>query len=128
MQQDTNGSNETTVKETGGYDKNSVRKDIINLKNDMQEIKEALKSLLTKQWQSKHEQEIPYQPEKKTVAQKKENKTKLKKEILSDDTTEKRENKDKLEEPSKKKKGIKENIRRSKDSETSKFITKMLKG
>ena len=65
---------------------------------------------------------------KKTVAQKKENKTKLKKEILSDDTTEKRENKDKLEEPSKKKKGIKENIRRSKDSETSKFITKMLKG
>ena len=65
---------------------------------------------------------------KKTVAQKKENKTKLKKEILSDDTTEKRENKDKLEQPSKKKKGIKENIRRSKDSETSKFITKMLKG
>ena len=66
---------------------------------------------------------------KKTVAQKKENKTKLKKEILSDDTTEKRENKDKLEQPSKKKKGIKErDIRRSKDSETSKFITKMLKG
>ena len=65
---------------------------------------------------------------KKTVAQKKENKTKLKKKILSDDTTEKRENKDKLEQPSKKKKGIKENIRRSKDSETSKFITKMLKG
>ena len=30
----------------------------------MQEIKEALKSLLTKQ-QSKREQEIPYQPEKK---------------------------------------------------------------
>ena len=49
MQQDTNESNETTVKETEGYDKNSVRKDIINLKNDMQEIKEALKSLLTKQ-------------------------------------------------------------------------------
>ena len=49
VQQDTNESNETTVKETEGYDKNSVRKDIINLKNDMQEIKEALKSLLTKQ-------------------------------------------------------------------------------
>ena len=65
---------------------------------------------------------------KKTIAQKKENRTKLKKEILSDDTTEKRENKDKLEQPSKKKKGIKENIRISKDPETSKFITKMLKG
>ena len=49
MQQDTNESNETTVKETEGYDKNSGRKDIINLKNDMQEIKEALKGLLTKQ-------------------------------------------------------------------------------
>ena len=49
MQQDTNECNETTVKETEGYDKNSFRKDIINLKNDMQEIKEALKSLLTKQ-------------------------------------------------------------------------------
>ena len=61
MQQDTNESNETTVKETEGYDKNSVRKDIINLKNDMQEIKEALKS----QWQSKHEQEILYQPGQK---------------------------------------------------------------
>ena len=48
-QQDTNESNETTVKKTESYDKNSVRKDIINLKNDMQEIKEALKSLLTKQ-------------------------------------------------------------------------------
>ena len=45
VQQDTN---ETTVKETEDYDKNSVRKDIINLKNDMQEIKEALKSLLKK--------------------------------------------------------------------------------
>ena len=44
VQQDTDESNETTVKETEGYDKNSVRKDIINLKNDMQEIKEALKS------------------------------------------------------------------------------------
>ena len=65
---------------------------------------------------------------KKTIAQKKENRTKHKKEILSDDTTEKRENKDKLEQPSKKKKGIKENIRISKDPETSKFITKMLKG
>ena len=67
MQQDTNESNETTVKETEGYDKNSDRKDIINLKNDMQEIKEALKSLLTKQWQSKHEQ-IPYQPGKKETS------------------------------------------------------------
>ena len=49
VQQDTNESNELTVKETEGYDKNSVRKDIINLKNYMQEIKEALKRLLTKQ-------------------------------------------------------------------------------
>ena len=49
MQQDIIESNETTVKETEGYDKNSVRKDIINLKNDMQERKETLKSLLTKQ-------------------------------------------------------------------------------
>ena len=49
VQQDTNERNETTVKQTEGYGKNSVRKDIINLKNDMQEIKEALKSLLTKQ-------------------------------------------------------------------------------
>ena len=112
VQQDTNESNETTVKETEGYDKNSVRKDIINLKNDMQEIKEALKSLLTKQWQSKHEQEILYQPGQKETnstrqyiegnnpkeidsnQQKKENKTKLKKEFLSDDMTEKRENKE----------------------------------
>ena len=31
----------------------------------MQEIKEALKSLLTKQWQSKHKQEILYQPGQK---------------------------------------------------------------
>ena len=30
----------------------------------MQEMKEALKSILTKQWQSKHEQEISYQPGK----------------------------------------------------------------
>ena len=65
MQQDTNESNETTVKETEGYEKDLVRKDLINLKNDMQEIKEALKSLLTKQWQSKHEQEILYQPGQK---------------------------------------------------------------
>ena len=64
-QQDINERNETTVKETESYDKNSVRKDIINLKNDMQEIKKALKSLLTKQWQSKHEQEILYQPAQK---------------------------------------------------------------
>ena len=48
QQQNTSESNVTTVKETEGYD-NSVRKDIINLKNDVQEIKEALKSLLTKQ-------------------------------------------------------------------------------
>ena len=70
MQQDTNESNETTVKETEGYEKDLVRKDLINLKNDMKEIKEALKSLLTKQWQSKHEQEIPYQlGKKKSIAQ-----------------------------------------------------------
>ena len=77
VQQDTKESNETTVKETESYDKDSVRKDIINLKNDMQEIKEALKSLLTKQWQSKHEQEIPYQPEKKngSTKERKQNKT-----------------------------------------------------
>ena len=31
----------------------------------MQEIKEALKRLLTKQLQSKYEQKIPYQPEQK---------------------------------------------------------------
>ena len=49
MQQDTNENNETTVNETENDDKNSVRNDIINLKNDMQEIKEALKRLLTKQ-------------------------------------------------------------------------------
>ena len=42
MREDINESNETTVKEIEGYDKNSVRKDIINLKNDMHEIKEAL--------------------------------------------------------------------------------------
>ena len=65
VQQDTNESNETTVKETEGYEKDLVRKDLINLKNDMQEIKEALKSLLTKQWQSKHDQEIVYQPRQK---------------------------------------------------------------
>ena len=36
----------------------------------MQEIKEALKSLLTKQWQPKHEPEIPYQlGKKKPIAQ-----------------------------------------------------------
>ena len=121
VQQDTNESNETTVKETEGYDKNSVRKDIINLKNDMQEIKEALKSLLTKQWQSKHEQEILYQPGQKETnstrqyiegnnpkeidsnQQKKENKTKPRKEILSDDITENKENK---EQPSKRQKKV----------------------
>ena len=49
MQQDQNENNETTVNKTESYDKNLVRKDIINLKNDMHEIKEALKCLLTKQ-------------------------------------------------------------------------------
>ena len=129
-QQDTNESNETTVKETEGYDKNSVRKDIINLENDMQEIKKALKSLLTKQWRSKHEQEIPYQQGGKETystrqyvegnspkeidsnQQKTESKTKLKKEILSDDMAENKENK---EQPSKRqKKGVKGKIRRLK--------------
>ena len=61
MQQDTIENNET-INETESYDKSSVRKDIIKLKNDMEKIKETLKSLLTKQWQSKYEQEIPYQP------------------------------------------------------------------
>ena len=70
VQQDTNESNETTVKETEGYYKNSVRKDIINLKNDMQEIKEALKS----QSQSKHEQEILYQPGQKEQPSKRQKK------------------------------------------------------
>ena len=37
VQQDTNESDELTVKEIEGYDKNSIRKDIINLKNYMQE-------------------------------------------------------------------------------------------
>ena len=87
----------------------------------MQEIKEALKSLLTKLWQSKYEQEIPYQPgEKETKStrqyiegnnpkeidsnqQNKENKTKLEKEILSD-MAENRENK---EQPSKRQKRCK---------------------
>ena len=49
MQRDKNENNEIKIIETDSYDKNSVRKDIINLKNDMQEIKEALISLLTKQ-------------------------------------------------------------------------------
>ena len=49
LQQDTNEHNETSINEAESYDKNSVRKDIINLKNDIQEIKEALKGLLTKQ-------------------------------------------------------------------------------
>ena len=40
---------------------------IINLKNDMKEIKEALKSLLTKYSQSKYEQEIPFQSRKKKL-------------------------------------------------------------
>ena len=50
LQQDTNENNETKTNHTESYDKNSVRKDKINLKNDIQEIKEALKSALTKQW------------------------------------------------------------------------------
>ena len=49
VQQDKNESNETAVKEIEGSDKNSVRKNIINQKNDVQEIKEALRNLLTKQ-------------------------------------------------------------------------------
>ena len=52
VQQNTNENNETTESYDSyneSYDKNSVRKEIINLKNDIQEIKEALKSLLTKQ-------------------------------------------------------------------------------
>ena len=69
VQQDTNERNETTVKQTEGYGKNSVRKDIINLKNDMQEIKEALKSLLTKQWQSNMNKYLMNQGKKKPVAQ-----------------------------------------------------------
>ena len=148
MQQDTNESNETTVKETEGYDKNSVRKDIINLKNDMQEIKEALKGLLTKQWQSKHEQEILYQPVQKETnstrqyiegnspeeidsnQQKKENKTKPKKDILSDDMTESKKNKEQSSKRQKqrcegKDQGIKKD---KKQTQTSKFITKMLEG
>ena len=48
MQQDTNEHNETAINETEWYDKDSVKKNIINLKNDMQEIKKALKSLLKK--------------------------------------------------------------------------------
>ena len=48
MQQDTIENNET-INETESYDKSSVRKDIIKLKNDMEKIKETLKSLLTKQ-------------------------------------------------------------------------------
>ena len=35
VQQDTNGNNETKINETKSYDKNSVKKDIINLKNNM---------------------------------------------------------------------------------------------
>ena len=47
VQQDTSENNET-INETESYDKSSVRKDIINLKNDIEKIK-TLKSLLTKQ-------------------------------------------------------------------------------
>ena len=108
MQQDQNENNETTVNKTESYDKNSVRKDIINLKNDMHEIKEALKCLLTKQWWSKYREEIPYQPGEEVTngtrqyitgnnpkeinsnQQKTENKAKLKKEILSYGMTENR--------------------------------------
>ena len=82
---------------------------------------------------TKYEQGILYQPgEKETNGtrqyvkgnnpkeidssqQKKENKTKLKKETLSDDMTENRENKDKQEQPSeKRKKDIKKKISRAK--------------
>ena len=124
VQQDTN-ENIETINETEIYDKNSVRKGIINLKNDTQEIKEALRSILTKQGQSKYEQEVPYQPMGKEIKgtrqhikgnnqkeidsnqQKKVNRTKLKKEILSNDMTlENRENKDKPEQPSEKQKNV----------------------
>ena len=67
MQQDTNENNET-INETESYDKSLVRKDIINLKNDMEKIKGTLKSLLTKQWQSKYEQETPYQPAQDNIS------------------------------------------------------------
>ena len=120
MQQDQNENSETTVNKTESYDKNSVRKNIINLKNDMHEIKEALKCLLTKQWWSNYKQETPYQPGEKVTngtrqyitannpkeinsnQQKTENKAKLKKEILSYGMTENRENKDKPQQPSEK--------------------------
>lgn len=42
VQQNESEHKETVVNETEGYDENLVRKDIINLKNDIQEIKEAL--------------------------------------------------------------------------------------
>ena len=49
MQQDINENNETTLNERESYDKNSARKDIINLKNYMRGKIEAVKTLLTKQ-------------------------------------------------------------------------------
>ena len=42
VQQNESEHKETVVNETESYDKNLVRKDIINLKNDIQEIKETL--------------------------------------------------------------------------------------
>ena len=42
VQQNESEHKETVVNGTESYDKNLVRKDIINLKNDIQEIKEAL--------------------------------------------------------------------------------------
>ena len=50
MQQDINENNETTLNERESYDKNSARKDIINLKNYMRGKIEAVKTLLTKQY------------------------------------------------------------------------------
>ena len=44
MQQDINEHNETVINETESYNKNSVRKDMSNLKNDMEEMKEPLKA------------------------------------------------------------------------------------
>ena len=38
-QQDANEHNETAVDKTENYDKNSVQKGIINLKNDLEEIR-----------------------------------------------------------------------------------------
>ena len=48
-QQDTNEHNGIAINETESYHKNPVRKNKINLKNDMHKIKETVKNLLTKQ-------------------------------------------------------------------------------